>query len=129
MILTINLFYKYYRSIIEAGLLYVARSPFFILEKGKKKVYFENTEKKDKYLEKHSGTKFLVKRMKGIGELNPEELWETTMDPERRKLFQITIDSIESTQSLLDTFMGNDPSLRQKYIIENSSITEKDMEL
>ncbi|PTY92983.1 DNA gyrase/topoisomerase IV subunit B [Heyndrickxia sporothermodurans] len=114
--LNMTFFYRYLRPIIEAGYLYMAVPPLYKVTKGKNITYCYS----DAELETTDTEGASVQRFKGLGEMNPEQLWETTMDPETRKLVQVTIDDIESAEEYFSLCMGNDIDSRKAFIIENA---------
>jgi len=119
-------FNKYLKQLILENRVFLANPPLFIIEKGKKKIYCRTESDRDKQIKKLDGS-YIIKRMKGIGEMNPEELKETTMNPTIRKLHCITIKDIEATEKILEELMGDNPETRKKYIIENSGVADVDM--
>src|SRR5690606_36459110 len=132
--LILTLFYRYLREVIEAGYIYIAQPPLYKIKKGKEIFYAYNDTEKDVILKdlgagaveeinpddgepeeeeeekatKKRTPKVTVQRYKGLGDMNSEELWETTMDPERRVMKQITIEDLESTNSIFDILMGTE---------------------
>ena len=117
MILTF--FYRYLPDLIKGGHVYIAKPPLYQIKAGKKVTYLHTEEELDQYREEHTGN-YSVKRFKGLGEMNPRELWETTMDPERRILKLIEIrDDLEANE-VFSTLMGTDVALRRDFIWENS---------
>ncbi|MCY7866014.1 toprim domain-containing protein [Bacillus spizizenii] len=114
--LNMTFFYRYLRPIVEAGYLYMAVPPLYKVTKGKNVTYYYSDAELD--AANTEGTS--VQRFKGLGEMNPEQLWETTMDPRTRKLVQVTIDDIESTEEYFSLCMGDDVESRKAFIIENA---------
>ena len=86
--------------------------------RGGKKTYFYSTEELNEYRKSHKVDH--VTRYKGLGELRSDELWDTTMNPETRRLLPLTVDDLESTIELFDTLMGRDAKLRREFITENA---------
>jgi len=117
--LILTFFYRYLPKLIEDGHVYIAKPPLYQIKSGKKVTYFHSDGELDQYREEHTGN-YSVKRFKGLGEMNPRELWETTMDPEKRILKLIEIRSHLEADEVFSTLMGNDVSLRRDFIWENS---------
>jgi len=115
--LLLTLFYRYFPNLIETGYLYAACPPLFRLQQGKeiRYAYDEKAQEKTvKEMEKKGSVS--VSRYKGLGEMNPEQLWETTMNPEKRVLKQITIDDAQAVDKLFDILMGDEVEPRKQFI-------------
>lgn len=112
-----NLF-RYMRPIVEAGYLYTACPPLYKVfrKNGKKEeVHYLYTQEE---LEAFDTEGYSVQRYKGLGEMNPEQLWETTMNPETRRLIQITVDDLEETEESIELCMGNDVNTRRDFLLQ-----------
>ncbi len=115
--LLLTMFYRYLKPIIESGYLYVAQPPLYKIQQGKRIEYAYSDEQKEQILATlDQSSKISTQRYKGLGEMNPEQLWETTMDPEVRKMFRIHIADAEEAERTFDTLMGSDVMPRKKFI-------------
>ncbi len=140
--LLLTLFYRYFKELVEGGYVYIAQPPLYKIKRGKEVHYvYTEAEKQalvgdadigdgDSSVEEEIGddgevvlkksAKFTLQRYKGLGEMNAEELWETTMDPERRILKQVTIDDAQEADKIFDILMGTDVPARKSFIQTNA---------
>ena len=117
--LLLTFFYRYLRTLIENGYVYIAKPPLYQVKEGKKTLYLYTDEELERFRAENDG-RFSLKRFKGLGEMNPKELWETTMNPEQRILKKVEIRDALEADEIFSTLMGNDVALRRDFIWENS---------
>ena len=119
--LLLTFFYRYMRPLIEYGFVYLAQPPLYKITAGKNISYAYNDAQKAEILAKlENKNNISIQRYKGLGEMDPEQLWETTMDPAVRKMLQVQIDDIASCDTVFATLMGEDIEPRHDFIQENA---------
>ena len=124
-VLLLTLFYRFFRPIVEAGHVYAAQPPLFCIKHGKTIKYVLNEEERDAYIASlNPNTKYDIARMKGLGEMDAEELNETTMDINKRILRKITVDDLASADAAFSKLMGEDVGPRREFIEENAVYVE-----
>ena len=126
--LLLTFFFRYMRPLVEEGHVFIARPPLFLVRKGKKKKYVYSIDERDKVIEELGGSKGLhIQRYKGLGEMNADQLWETTLDPERRILTAVRIDDAIEADRMFTILMGDDVEPRREFIEENAVYAEIDV--
>lgn len=119
--LLLTFFYRYMKQLIEAGFLYIAQPPLYKVSKGKREEYVYSEKELEKVLDEFGRDGNInLQRYKGLGEMNPEQLWDTTMDPESRILLQVSLEDAISADETFTTLMGNKVQPRREFIEENA---------
>ena len=117
--LILTFFFRYMRELIESGHVYIATPPLYLVKKGSKKRYAWDDKERDEIANSYSGG-VSIQRYKGLGEMNAEQLWDTTMNPEFRTLRQITIDNATETDRVFSMLMGDEVPPRREFIEKNA---------
>ncbi|ACR79076.1 MULTISPECIES: DNA topoisomerase (ATP-hydrolyzing) subunit B [Kosmotoga] len=126
--LLLTLFYRYMTPLINAGHIYIAQAPLYKVELNRKKYYFYSDEELEEFLKNNDGKKVSIQRYKGLGEMNPDQLWETTMNPESRKLIKIEMEDVEEADRVFTILMGSEVEERREFIERHAlMITELDV--
>ena len=121
MTLLLTFFFRYMKPLIEEGHVYVAQAPLYGIERGTKILRYCHNEKELRLaLNEYKDSKINIKRYKGLGEMNPEQLWETTMNPDNRLLLKVNIDDIAEADDTFSVLMGTDVEPRRDFITENA---------
>jgi DNA gyrase subunit B len=126
--LLLTFFFRYMRPLVDEGHVFIARPPLFLVRKGNKKRYVYSMDERDKAIEEFGGSKGLhIQRYKGLGEMNPDQLWETTLDPEKRILTSVRIDDAIEADRMFTILMGDEVEPRRQFIEENAVYAEIDV--
>ncbi|MFN2586881.1 MAG: DNA topoisomerase (ATP-hydrolyzing) subunit B [Actinomycetota bacterium] len=118
--LLLTFFFRHMRPLIENGYVYVAQPPLYRVPYKGKVHYFRNDEELDAFKAANNGSKIEASRFKGLGEMNPSELWETTLDPQRRTLLRVTLEESSLAADMFSRLMGDDVEARKEFIQKNS---------
>ena len=121
--LILTFFFRFMRPLVENGYIYIASPPLYQVKKGKKMQYCWNDKQRDEAIKElggESGGGVIVQRYKGLGEMNPEQLWETTLDPERRILKKITLENPVEADHVFSMLMGDEVPPRREFIEQNA---------
>ena len=123
--LILTFFFRYMRELIENGYVYIATPPLYLVKKGKREEYAWNDIQRDQ-ISKEMGGGVNVQRYKGLGEMNDNQLWETTMNPEHRTLRQVTIDNASEADRIFSMLMGDEVPPRREFIEKNAKYAKID---
>jgi DNA gyrase subunit B len=128
--LLLTLFYRYMHKLIESGHVFIAQPPLYLVKVGKKRRYCFTEEERAAAIKELAGgneNKVSVQRYKGLGEMNPDQLWDTTMDPEKRTLQRVSIESAAEADHIFSTLMGDDVAPRREFIERNAKYANIDV--
>lgn len=118
--LLLTLVYRYMRPLVDAGYVYIAQPPLYQIKHGKKEIYLDSEEQLVRWQKENPDAKYRLQRYKGLGEMDYEQLWETTMNPENRRLLKVTVEDAEEADIVMSMLMGDDVPPRREFIEENA---------
>ncbi|MEN6565127.1 MAG: DNA topoisomerase (ATP-hydrolyzing) subunit B [Veillonellales bacterium] len=118
--LLLTFFYRYMQPLLENGRVYIAQPPLYLIKKGREQWYLYSDAEMDELLNRIGRENIAVQRYKGLGEMNPEQLWETTMNPEGRTILQVSMDDAMDADEIFSVLMGDKVEPRRKFIEDNA---------
>ena len=125
--LLLTFFYRHMPEVIRRGYLYIALPPLYKIQVGKEAYYAYEEDEKTQIIKDKANGKVTIQRYKGLGEMNPEQLWETTMDPKVRILKQVTVEDAEEGDRIFTILMGEEVAPRKKFIQTHAKLATLDI--
>jgi len=123
--LILTFFFRYMRELIEQGHVFIATPPLYLIKKGSKKTYAWNEKQREQLMQEY-GQGAAIQRYKGLGEMNAEQLWDTTMNPNFRTLRKVNIDSLSEADRVFSMLMGDEVPPRREFIEKNAAYAKID---
>lgn len=122
--LLLTLIYRYMYPLLEAGYVYIAKPPLYQIKQGKKSFYLDTDQELKEWQKQNPDARYSIQRYKGLGEMNEDQLWETTMNPENRRMLKVSVDDAKEAESVLEMLMGDDVEPRREFIEQNAVYVE-----
>ena len=122
--LLLTLIYRYMRPLLDAGYVYIAKPPLYQVKQGKRAIYLDTDAELKEWQEENPNARYTIQRDKGLGEMNEDQLWETTMNPENRRMLQVTVEDAIEAEAVLEMLMGDDVEPRRAFIEDNAVYVE-----
>lgn len=122
--LILTLFYRYMPELIENNHIYIAQPPLYQVSYGSSKKYIYTNNELQEYLKDKNRDRISIQRYKGLGEMNPSQLWETTMNPDNRKLQKVEVEDEIEADEIFNRLMGAKASLRREFIMKNADLAD-----
>lgn len=122
--LLLTFFFRYMKPLIEQGHVFIAQPPLFKIGNDKSAIYLYKEAELNNYLEKRGSERITIQRYKGLGEMNPQQLWETTMDPKNRRLLRVTLEDAAEADRIFSILMGEDIQARREFIEQNAELVQ-----
>ena len=122
--LLLTLIYRYMRPLLDAGYVYIAKPPLYQVKQGKRSIYLDTDAELKEWQEENPNARYTIQRYKGLGEMNEDQLWETTMNPENRRMLQVTVEDAIEAEAVLEMLMGDDVEPRRAFIEDNAVYVE-----
>jgi DNA gyrase subunit B len=122
--LILTFFFRHMKDLVEKGMVYIAQPPLYLVKKGKRESYAYSDDERDRIVEQFGGNGVHLQRYKGLGEMNPEQLWKTTMNPETRTLVQIDIEDTAAADKTFTILMGDSVLPRREFIEANAKYVQ-----
>lgn len=122
--LLLTLIFRYMRPVLEAGYVYVANPPLYQVKQGRREIYMNSDEELEAWQTENPDARYTLQRYKGLGEMNDDQLWDTTMNPQNRRLQRVTYDDAEEADQVMSMLMGDEVEPRREFIEENATFVE-----